>query len=172
MKPINWVQFTWDLSAIADTCPPLPEHYQIALATPADEKELRRVISSSFSLDPDWNASMKEVMLTIEPWLDRAEQSGPVSCLALRHGSRIIGASVLSTDASADNHLAPGPCVLIEYRNRGLGTHLLHTSLTTLRDAGLGRASAISKENSLATKFLYTKFNSTHAPHDDAALAA
>ena len=172
MKSINWIQFTWDLSALPEVQVELPEHYQISTATPDDEKELRRVISSSFTLDPDWNPSMKQVAETIETWLDRADDAGTSVYLALRHGVRIIGAAVVLIDPAADNHLSPGPCILTEYRNRGFGTRLLERSLGILREAGLPRAFAIGKESSPVTKFLYTKFNSAQAPHDISSVLA
>lgn len=161
MKLINWVQFTWDLTALPETLAELPEHYQISAAAPDDEKELRRVVTSSFALDPDWNTTMQEVLETVEGWLRDALQESKGACLVLRHGTRIIGASVLSLNEDAPNHLSPGPCVLMEYRNRGFVTHLLARSLAALRDHGLSRAAAIAKENSPVTKFLYTKFNGT-----------
>jgi hypothetical protein len=173
MKSTNWIQFSWDLTALSQLTAELPEHYQISAATSEDEKEFRRVISSSFTLDPTWNPTMKEVAQTIVGWLDEASDTKTTVHLALRHGARIIGAAVVCVDAAAENHLSPGPCILMEYRNRGFGTHLLERSLATLRDAGLPRACAIAKENSPVTKFLYTKFNSSQAPFNfSSALAA
>ena len=159
MKLINWVQFTWDLTALPDSILELPEHYQISSATIDDEKELRRVVTSSFALDPEWNTTLQEVLQMVEGWLRDTLEESVHGCLVLRHGTRIIGASVLSLNAEAPAHLSPGPCVLMEYRNRGFGTHLLDRSLAALRDHGLSRAVALAKENSPATKFLYTKFN-------------
>ncbi|MDQ6833262.1 MAG: GNAT family N-acetyltransferase [Chloroflexota bacterium] len=159
---INWIQFTWDLNALPLRQPELPEHYQISRAMPEDEPELRKVISSSFSLDPAWNASMQEIAGAIDSWLERAAApEGNTVCLALRHGLRIIGATVLTLADEAENHLAPGPCILVEYRNRGYGTRLLEASLRTLQEAGLHVARGIAQEHSPATKFLYPKFNST-----------
>ena len=54
----------------------------------------------------------------------------------------------------------------MEYRNRGLGTALLHYSLKQLREAGLDQACGISKDNVVASKFIYTKFGSVSAPCD------
>ena len=165
MKAINWLRFTWDLTTLPDALPALSGHYEIALGSPDDEKELRRVIASSFTLDPSWNPDMQEVIQTIDASLDRTgEKETTRAYLALRHGQRIIGASVVTLEQEAENHLWPGPCILVEYRNRGFGTNLLHRSLLALRDAGHVRAAALAKENSPATKFLYPKFNGTSAP--------
>ena len=83
--------------------------------------------------------------------------------LVLTHGPRIIAASVLNTEVDADSHLVSGPCVLSEYCNRGLGTALLHASLLQLREAGLTKAAAITKENTAAGKFVYRKFGAESA---------
>jgi GNAT superfamily N-acetyltransferase len=103
-------------------------------------------------------------MHSLQSWLDRAFVAEENTCLALRHGSRIIGASVLCLDPAAENHFAPGPCILMEYRNRGFGTRLLQTSLQLLRDSGLSRASGLARELSPVAKFLYPKYNGVAAP--------
>ena len=171
MKVINWVQFSWDLTALpAET--ELPEHYEITAATAEDEKDLRKVISSSFALDPDWNSMMHEITQTIDGWLAEGFESETNVGLVLRHGTRIIGACVLSLDPAANNHLSPGPCILMEYRNRGFGTRVLERSLNTLRRAGLSRGVGIAKENSPVAKFLYPKFGGTATPYDSTPLLA
>ena len=75
-------------------------------------------------------------------------------------------------DPEADVHLTPGPCVSMEYRNRGFGTRLLEQSLTKLREAGLKEAIGIAHENAPVTKFLYPKFNGTSSPYDPAPVLA
>ena len=116
---------------------------------------------------------MQEVMERLEQWLERAFSSSTTCrCLALRHGLRIIGAAVICPEADADFHLVPGPCISMEYRNRGFGTRLLEQCLTRLREAGLQEASGVAKENAPVSKFLYPKFNSTASPHDFTPLLA
>jgi Acetyltransferase (GNAT) family len=172
MKLLNWVRFTWDLSKLPPIVSELPEHYQIGPATNEDENELRKVLSSAFVLDPTWSPAMGEVMLTIQSWLDHAFTSEKSTCLTLHHGSRIIGASVLSLDPQADNHLAPGPCILMEYRNRGFGTRLLESSFKLLRENALSRAIGIARENAPVARFLYTKFGGIIVPADFPRLLA
>jgi ribosomal protein S18 acetylase RimI-like enzyme len=166
MKLSNWIRFSWDLTQLPAFQSELPEHYEIGLATAEDQIELRKVISSSFVLDPAWSPAMQEVMERIDLWLEHAFASPTCTFLALRHGLRIIGAAVISQDPDADIHLTPGPCISMEYRNRGFGTRLLEQSLTKLRDAGLRQAVGVAKENAPVTKFLYTKFNGRSAPHE------
>ena len=80
------------------------------------------------------------------------------------HGTRIIGASLLDPDPEAESNLVTGPCILNEYRSRGIGTALLYLSLRALRDAGLSEARALTKGNVPAAKFVYTKFESVNEP--------
>ena len=172
MNLSNWIRFSWDLTKLPVFAAELPEHYEIAPATAEDEAELRKIISSSFVLDPAWSPAMQEVTERIESWLQPAFTSTSTTFLALRHGTRIIGAAVVSLNPDAETHLAPGPCIAMEYRNRGFGTRLLEQSLTRLREAGLGEAFGIAKENVPVTKFLYPKFNGTSSPHDFTPLIA
>ena len=109
MKLVNWVRFSWDLTKLPPLDCKLPEHYEIAPASREDEAELRKVISRSIVLDATWNPAMQEVMQTINTWLDEAFASPTSIFLALRHGTRIIGASILSPDSSGQNHLHAGP---------------------------------------------------------------
>ena len=172
MKLLKWVQFTWDLGKIPAKVGELPAHYQISPATAEDEKALRKVFSSSFLLDPAWNPAIGEVMQTIQSRLDAALTSTTQTCLALRHGQRIIGASVLHPDAGVVEHFAVGPSILAEYRNRGFGTLLLRASMAWLRDAGLPRVSALSPDYAPVTKFLYPKFGGVLARVEHAVLLA
>ncbi len=172
MKLVHWVRFTWDLAKLPPLTCKLPQHYQIAPATREEENELRQVISRSFVLDATWNPAMQQVMQMIESWLDEAFATPSTIFLALRHGLRIIGVSVLLPFPSGENHLTPGPCVLVEYRNRGFGTSLLEHSLQALREAGVSRASTISKENAPVARFLYPKFSGVLAPNDHTPLLA
>jgi predicted GNAT family acetyltransferase len=166
MKLSNWIRFTWDLTQLPTFDDALPEHYEIGPATADDEMELRKVISTSFVLDPTWSPELQEVTEKIEAWLERAFTSPTCTFLALRHGTRIIGASVLSTEPDADMHLIPGPCISMEYRNRGFGTRLLEQALIRLREAGLSQALGVAKENLPVSRFLYPKFNATSSPYD------
>ncbi len=166
MKFFKWLQFTWDLQLLPGLTEKLPAHYQIAPAKEGDEMALRKIFSSSFLLDPAWNSTIGYVMRTIQSRLDTALTSEEYTCLTLRHGQRIIGAAVLHPQESAPEHFSIGPTLLIEYRNRGLGTFLLHQSLEWLRDAGMNRVSAVSIDYAPVTKFLYPKFGAVMTPVD------
>lgn len=172
MNPLHWIQFSWDLSSFSDADLGLPSHYEITPAANDNETELRKVFSSAFLLDPAWNPAIADTMQTIQPWLDGVFGSETTTCLALRHGTRIIGAAVISTEASADSHLIPGPCILMEYRNRGFGTALLKASFGRLRDAGIASAIGITRASAPVTKFLYPKFGGVASAVKTAALLA
>ena len=62
----NWIRFRWDLTQLPKFDAELPEHYEIGPAAAEDETELRKVISSSFVLDPTWNPATQDVMEAIE----------------------------------------------------------------------------------------------------------
>lgn len=158
-RALGWLRFTWDLTNLPPVPTSPPEHYEIAQATAEDAVGLRKIFSSSFMLDPTWSPDIAKILPLIQMTLDRAlGDDDRKICLALRHGTRIIGGAGLLLDAKIDNHLSPGPTVSLEYRNRGFGSLLLEHTLHALRDSGLSVASGITRENSPAARFLYPKF--------------
>ncbi len=174
MKLIRWVRFTWNLEDLPALGSVVPEHYHFAPATAADESEVRTVITRSFAHDSSWGEVIHQINPLLEGWLESAFRAeGAVGqCLTLRHGLRIIGAAIVDPDPLLEDHLLPGPCVLLEYRNRGLGGALLGESLRVLREAGITRASGRARQNSPVAKFLYPKFNGTAMADDKPVLAA
>ncbi|HEY2800934.1 MAG TPA: GNAT family N-acetyltransferase [Chthoniobacterales bacterium] len=173
MKLAQWVRFTWDLEKLPPTGVALPPHYNFSAGGPDDETELRAVITRAFAHDNSWGRAIHEINGMIDGWLERAfAEENAAPSVVLRHGLRIIGAAILIPEDSAEDHLLPGPCVLMEYRNRGFGTALLGESLRQLREAGLTRAGARARDNALVAKFLYPKFDGTPTPDDTPLLAA
>lgn len=155
---LKWVQFAWDLTTFSEVDFGLPPHYRIVPAAKSDEHEVRKVFATAFLLDPAWNPAIRQTIQTIQPWLDRAFARETPACFVLRHGVRAIGAVAVSNDPNIENHLAPGPSVLMEYRNRGFGTALLKAALKALRDVGIVRALAITRSRAPVARFLYPKF--------------
>ena len=172
MKLIEWVRFSWDFAELPELDLRLPAHYTIEPATSENERELREVVSRCFRLDPVWSPSLHQTLTMIDSWLTRALLSEGNVCLALRHGARIIGASVLSLDGASENHLSPGPCVSMEYRNRGFGSRLLEHSFQALREAGMTQASGLTRANTSVARFLYPKFHGIPTPLDHTPLLA
>ena len=160
----RWVRFTWEPDRLPAAPAPLPPRYGVRLGGPREDREaVWKVVADSLALDPSWNETFNEVRPLLRAQTDEAFDASPghrpeASCLALTHGTRIIGVSVFTSDPEAENHLLTGPCVFMEYRNRGLGTCLLDRTLRELRDAGLSRVHGVTKRGAGAAKFVYPKF--------------
>jgi len=164
MKLVRWTRFTWDLGKLPLEGSVLEPHYHIRPVTRDEEKTVRAVIWSSFALDMNWSDTLKTMKEWLDERLDQVFEHKVVPCLVVTHGTRIIGASMLDPDPGAECHLVSGPCILNEYRNRGIGTELLFQSLHALREAGFEKAVAITKSNVPVAKFVYTKFASAAEP--------
>ncbi len=181
MKLIQWSRFSWDLTQLNPVYPEIESRYSMREAVPEDQLAVRNLILSTFTLDPDWNFVFRELRDSFEeaftstfPAGKRERAAGVTPCLLITHGSRVVGASILNLRPDAHNHLLTGPCVPMEYRNRGLATALLAQSLLTLKGAGLNIAHALTPQSTPTAEFLYSKFGSTQEPfrRESSALAA
>ncbi|RYD76278.1 MAG: GNAT family N-acetyltransferase [Verrucomicrobiaceae bacterium] len=161
MKLVRWRRFTWDLSKLPQQNLPVPSHYTLRIGTREDARAAYNVISSAFSLDTAWSDTFQSFRDPLNQHLEAAFAKEGVPALVITHGQRIIAASALSTDMDADSNLISGPCVLVEYRNRGLGTALLYASLVQLKNSGLSHVRGICKDTAPTSKFVYPKFGST-----------
>ena len=166
MKLVRWKRFTWELTRLPPLENTLPSHFAVREAARDEGKLVQSVAMTAFTLDSAWSDVLKDCRERLEMQFDLAFQRESVPAIVVTHGTRVIGVSVLSTEIDGDNNLVSGPCVLPEYCNRGLGTALLHNSLRYLRQAGLDRAAAITKENVAACRFVYPKFGSTSIAHE------
>ena len=167
MKLVRWTRFTWDLAKLPAQGRVLDEHYHIRPVTRDEEKVVRAVIASAFALDMNWSDTLKSIKEWLEERLDAVfEHKTSVPCLVVTHGTRVIGASPLDPNKDSDCHLVTGPCILNEYRNRGIGSELLFQSLNALREGGFEMARAVTKSNVPVAKFVYTKFNSVAEPYE------
>jgi predicted N-acetyltransferase YhbS len=164
MKLVRWTRFTWDLAKLPAEGSVLQEHYHIRPVAREEEKTVRAVIASSFALDMNWSDTLKTMKDWLEARLDEVFAHKVAPCLVVTHGTRVIGASPLDVIRESDCHLISGPCILNEYRNRGIGSELLFQSLNALREAGFEQARGITKANVPVAKFVYTKFNSVGEP--------
>jgi predicted N-acetyltransferase YhbS len=164
MKLVRWTRFTWDLAVLPEEGGVLQPHYHIRPIAREEEKIVRAVIASAFALDMNWSDTLKTMKDWLEAKLDEIFGHKAVPCLVVTHGSRIIGASAVDPNRESECHFVTGPCILNEYRNRGIGSELLFQSLNALREAGFEKARAISKSNVPVSKFVYTKFNSVAEP--------
>jgi predicted N-acetyltransferase YhbS len=172
MKLVRWKRFAWDLTKLPAFESRLPSAFNIRAASRDEEKTVHQVIFTAFGLDTAWGDSIRIVREFIEAQLAASFAHRAVPCLVLTHGTRIIAASALNVSEDAPSHLISGPCVLSEYRSRGIGTALLHESLEHLKAAGLATACGVSTENVPASRFIYPKFESTHVDFDFEGLLA
>ena len=168
MRLVSWVRFTWNLKSLPESGPALQENYVVRRANKSEEKAVQRVIQTSVSLDSDWVDTPSAVIHNIDVRVKDAftAREPHIPCLVLCHGARIVGASVLNFDPEATTHLITGPCILLEYKNRGLGSVMLYESLVLLKAAGLEFAHGVTKKNVPSSKFVYPKFEGTSAEFD------
>lgn len=162
---ISWLRFAWDLQRLPTSTIETPNSYTVRAARREDEDVIQKVTASAFSMDTGWGDIQK---LIVEKMLVQVglpfEKDGRGQCIVLQHGSRIIGSSALCLDETAEYHLTTGPCILHEYRSRGLGSLLLQASLAALHEAGLKRAFGIARERSAVARFIYPKFGGLAEP--------
>jgi hypothetical protein len=163
-KTIRLVEVRWKPADLPAELPEIPKPYTLRVAGEQELDEALRVIESSYDLDPEWSGCDKYVEGTVMPGVRQALAEGG-ECLFILHGNRVIAASAYQPEpADGRPHLASGPCVLIEYRNRGLGVALLAASLKSLRDLGAHEATGLTRVNSPSAKYLATKFGGRVMP--------
>jgi hypothetical protein len=160
MIRVPWLLFSWNLLEEQRSPASVPDGLVLKLADKLDEREIQAVVSRSFSFDQQWSGSYGRIAEPLEQRIQQAFRYQPLPALALVHGSRIIAASCLSTDENAASHLLSGPCVLPEYRSRGLASILLAETLHQLQQARIPVARAFCLDGTTASKFVYPKFGS------------
>src|SRR5215216_5968892 len=152
MKLVRWKRFTWDLTQLPapETVPVHP--YTVRPAYADDSEAVSKIILSAFTLDSAWSDTFANIREWLSNQITAAFDREGAPAVVITHGSRVIAASALSTDVDADTHLISGPCVSMEYRNRGLGTALLFHTLNQLRQAGLRSVRGVTKDAITAAK--------------------
>jgi GNAT superfamily N-acetyltransferase len=158
MMTISWLRFEWDMKKIPTDALKVPSPFILSRAKKDDHDAVQKVATNAFSMDTGWSDIQKIFAETILRNVRAGFEKDPPDCVVVQHGSRIIGASIVNPSVVAENHLTTGPCVLQEYRGRGLGTVLLKASLAALRDAGLARAYGVVRDKTAAARFVYPKF--------------
>ncbi len=154
----NWRLFRWRLAELPVGTGPSLAPFTFRIAAPEEELVVVRTILTAFSQDLGWTEDSRVYLAGLEEKVEAAFASEPPLCVVVQHGTRIIGASVMTERPDAPNHLLTGPCILHEYRSRGIGSVLLHASLDLLRDAGLDTALGLTPTISPAAKYVYPKF--------------
>ncbi len=157
-KAVQLTQFRWNLAGLPADIAEIPKPFTLRTAGDQEIEDAVRVIESSYDLDPDWSGCDKHVEQAVIPGARKA-LAGAGECLFVLHGNRVIAASVINPEpGEGEVHLVSGPCVLIEYRNRGIGGSLLGATLDALRARGLSEALGRTRPNGPAAKFLCGKF--------------
>lgn len=157
-KPVPLIEFRWDLAALPTPAAEIPKPFAVRTAGLEEVEDAVHVVEASYDLDPEWSGCDKYVEQTVIPGVKKTLAAGG-ECIFILHGNRVIAASVYTPEAGDEGvHLVSGPCVLVEYRSRGLGGSLLGATLEALRSRGLPEAIGRTRPNSSSAKFLATKF--------------
>ncbi len=157
-KQLSLATFHWKLANLPDDHAPLSKPFTTRVADEEELEDALRVIKSSYSLDPVWSGSARYLAELVMPAVEKCFE-GEVTCIFVQHGNRVIGASAYQPEPEDGQfHLASGPCVLIEYRNRGLGTSLLLSTLSALKERGVSEARGQTRPKSPSAEYLYVKF--------------
>jgi predicted N-acetyltransferase YhbS len=154
----TWLRYTWDLAKVPSGEGVISPPYQLRTATEEEVETVQKVTYSAFSMDSGWGNLQSPFVERIKKQVTAAFEKDAKNALVLLHGSRIIGSSVLDFDGAASTNLVTGPCVLHEYRSRGLGSQILHASLLTLRESGLSTAAGVTRDKTTTARFIYPKF--------------
>lgn len=156
-KPIKLVRFRWNLKDLPADLPPFPKPYKVRGAEKHELTDAVSVVKASYNLDPEWSGYGKHLDDVVLPGLKDCFDDN-VFCLFVFHGNRVIAASAYTPEPGDGVHLVTGPCVLTEYRNRGIGGALLAATLAALREQGVKTATAQTRPGTPSAKFLYSKF--------------
>jgi len=162
---ISWLCFEWQTSGAPDAGS-LVSPLVIRPAEKSDEEGVAKVLKSSFAVDSGWGDVNRTVEVLLASAAERVFAEPSPHCLVVVHGSRVIGASLLAVDAGVENHLISGPCILHEYRNRGLASALLAASLGHLAKLDVKTARGLTRANSITARFIYQKFGGSSRPFD------
>src|SRR5258708_8079605 len=83
----------------------------------------------------------------------------------MSNGDRVMAAWLVNVEVEAENHLSSGPCISIEYRNRGFGSLLLKESLLLAAKAGCPLIHGVTRATGPAAKFVYPKYEGKSRPY-------
>jgi len=153
-----WLRFSWSTASLGEA-PVGPD--LIRRATREEGEEVLRVLLLSLSMDSAWNNSFAQAEQYLTEAVARLFNTTEPLCLVIPKGNRMIAASLLDPSPEAPIHLVSGPSVLMEYRNRGIGSRLLHASLAALAEAGESKPAGITRDKTVVAKYVYPKFGGT-----------
>ena len=155
-----WRRFSWSLESVLSIEPSFQNGDLIRLARREEGEDVLQTVLLSLSMDSSWNDSYAMAEHYLTSTVGRLFNETEPLCLVIQKGNRLIAASLLDPDPDAVHQLVSGPMVTTEYRNRGIGSRLLHASLAALQERGLTRATGITRDRTVAARHVYPKFGS------------
>ena len=155
-----WRRFSWSLSSVLPIDTSSQNGDLIRLARREEGEDVLQTVLLSLAMDSSWNDSYAMAEHYLTSTVGRLFNESEPLCLVIQKGNRLIAASLLDPDPDAVHQLVSGPMVTTEYRNRGIGTRLLHASLAALQERGLTRATGITRDRTVAARHVYAKFGS------------
>ncbi len=158
---IKWWEFEWDLKSLPAFDAKLANRLHLEVLGIADSKAVELMMHRSLSSENGWSAFMDQRMNLISTAIHQYVPRNEVTMLAIRDGTRVIAATLVSEKEDLFLPLVAGVYVSLEYRCNGLGTSLLYAALAYLKDKGVEKARVITRANLPSAKYLYPKFNST-----------
>lgn len=168
-RPVALERFTWELKNLPPNAGEIPEPYVLRTAGEEEADQAMSLVQSCYNLDPEWSGCALHIKGSVLPGVMKT-MAKEASCLFVQHGNRVIGVSVFDCEPEHGGvHLVTGPCVLIEYCNRGIGGALLGATLSALRERGLSVAHGQTRPKSSSAKYLCAKFGGMAVPTEDPA---
>ena len=167
-RPTVLARFSWNLKELPQSAAEMPAPFTLRTAGEQEREEAISLVQSSYNLDPEWSGCASHIASTVLPDSIKALAKEP-TCLFVLHGNRVIATSIYDPEPEAGGvHLISGPCVLIEYRSRGIGGALLGATLEALRERGVSEVIGQTRPKSASAKYLCTKFGGKEASAEPA----
>jgi hypothetical protein len=160
-RPTVLARFSWNLKELPQSAAEMSAPFTLRTAGEQEREEAISLVQASYNLDPEWSGCASHIASTVLPDSIKALAKEP-TCLFVQHGNRVIAASIFDPEPEPGGvHLVSGPCVLIEYRNRGIGGALLAATLEALRERGITEVIGQTRPKSPSAKYLCSKFGGT-----------
>lgn len=157
-RPVALERFSWNLQAFPGAPEEMFKPFVLRSAGEQETDEAAAIVQASYNLDPEWSGCALHIKGTVLPGVMKTLAKEP-TCLFIQHGNRVIAASVYDPAPEEGGvHLVSGPCVLVEYRNRGIGGALLAATLDALRNRGVLEAFGATRPKSPSSRYLCPKF--------------
>lgn len=158
---IKWWEFEWNLETLPAFDAKLASRLHLEVLGISDSKAVELMMHRALSSENGWSAFSDQRLNLISTAIHQYVPRNEVTILAIRDGTRVIAAALVSEKEDLFLPLVAGIYVSLEYRCNGLGTALLYAALAYLKDKGMKKARVITRANLPSAKYLYPKFNST-----------